>query len=237
MPYLQDIEGSESMTPKRIVDRRTEKTLPSAAEIAALENERTIKRTEIKRRIAAAQLAESRRIEIVEAIDVVNATKEQLAAEHIGHCSPIQSELSTIEKQQIASIVARETTDEALESRRKELLTKLREANADLEEKIGHRDRLLSALEIDRIAAAKMCNVSLLENELVHSARPETLARMIAMGNVRDRLERTRDALRSDVLNHPREAARLEAELQIIEMMLAKAVVDANPAYRNCINE
>jgi hypothetical protein len=209
----------------------------TAAEIAARDDERQTKRVEARTKIAAAQLAERRLNEINDAIAMTNEKKEAMASAHIDRCTPIQTQLVEIERAQIASITSRESSDESLEDRRRKLLIRLRELNTDLEEKIGREDRLLSALEADRVSAARACGNSVLMNQLAELASPESRIKMRSTATVHQKLEHWRDALRKDLTNYPREAARLGAELSLVESMVEKAAADANEAYRVCVEE
>jgi len=154
-----------------VSEREPSATTPE--QLAAAENTRMIKRREVRSRIAAADLAEQRRSEIVGTMATIDERKESLAAEHVETCAPLQAELAEIEKQQIAAITNRAPTDTAIEGRRKELLDRLRGLNASLEESIEREDRLLTALEADRLAAAKQCGTSILQHELFQLASPD----------------------------------------------------------------
>jgi len=170
VPFVRDIDVN--WRNQREVQRAPH--VPSTGELAAREERRLARRAEIKLEIAKAQLADRRRVELKEAIEVINRKKETLANEHMLATAPIQHELSTIEAQQIAAITSRQSpVDRSLDERRKTLLKDVEGLNRDLEVAIEVEDRLLAKLWQDHYEAAKLCGTSGFQIELVHLARPD----------------------------------------------------------------
>lgn len=208
--------------------------LRTAEEIAANEDDRVIKRAEIRRKIAKAQVALLRHAELGEAIERVNQEKERLAAEHAQAAAQIQASLAAIETAQIAALQNRLPLPD--DGDRRDLLNALHELNANLETAILAQDRLLSKLEQDRTATARQCNIQTLETDLLQCGRPDLVVRM----KVCQSAERWAVARQESGVKQIKDfghTAYLDAELEAADIALEAARAATAEAYRVVIEE
>ena len=151
--------------------------------IAAAKELTDAKRIEVREIVRAivvrSRLANERRLAIIEAMCDCNDRKEQLAADHVAHCAPIQAALAQIEQQQMDSILSRQPQDAALEEDRKRKLIELRGLNLRLEAAIAEQDQMLEQLETERVEAALKCSTGIepTESDLIKLGNPKLLAK------------------------------------------------------------
>jgi hypothetical protein len=235
MTMLRNIPGTLSLTEEFEYTRPLPREA-DPAERAAIENERKIKRAELRTKIAEHKLLDSEYARLTDTIDEVNQQKESLAAEHVAACAPLQAELAKIEKKLVTALANKETTDAKAEARRWELLADIQKLNGVLAGKIAAEDRLLAETENQRreigMKAAKLA----VESDLIDYARPDLLVAIkVAQHTVEWAERRLRSA--QEKIGYIGRTELLTAELKAAEAALEAARQEQHRAYEAVINE
>jgi hypothetical protein len=131
------------------------------------EQERLRHRHVVRERIARAQLAAMRSNELRAELRKIDVKLDSLASDHEANAQEIQSELRAVEERLIAALAERKPTPEADETRRKELLRQLSEANAKLQSDLEGVQKLRPALEAE-IRKLSRDSVAATENDLAN---------------------------------------------------------------------
>jgi hypothetical protein len=201
---------------------------------AAIESENSIRRDEVRRKIAATKFADAKCERIREAQAAAEQRKEELAAEHVTKCAPWQAELATIDKQSIDKILNKKPHDDALDERRSELLEMIRQANADLQAAIENQDRLLGEMWREFREAAPAVTVSTLEAELLRLAPPDLRNQVRVLTWAAERAHRWADHCRAN--SDQWRGGLAAAALEHAETELARAEELRQQAYRAAVD-
>ncbi len=177
MSYTEVIRDDFVTTPLKSAREKAIEKLESKS-LAQPQGGDQAQRETLKRWIAQGELAEQQLNGIRMACSEIEAKKDELACQHTEACRPLQVELDSIEKKQMAAILAREPHDEALENRRSQLLDELHRLNIELERAIAYQDAKREQLEPARIEAALRVptNGGLRKRQLFALGHPRLLA-------------------------------------------------------------
>jgi chromosome segregation ATPase len=215
--------------------QRTPATTPTALEVAERADELTIRRNEMRTKIAKRQLLERRCLELGQAIDEAERRKDALAEEHVLAASIPQAELKTIEDRLVACLAKREPTLSEDENRRKKLLVELADLNKSLEKNIAAEERLRGQAWNERRQIGMEVAQLPQESALIDLAPVHLRNRIQATGAIVRRLGTWRDSLRLDVERHPVERGRLQVELVEIEQIISKLEEQARALCKEAV--
>lgn len=126
-------------------DKRTEE--PTSEELRDAEDERQRKRQALRLQIAAMQLKLDRAALLQAEIRTIDDRLDAAADLHTSTTAPLQAELEELEKRAIQRIAARVPANPTEDSRRREIIGEIGEANRQLEEVTQREQALRRPLE------------------------------------------------------------------------------------------
>ena len=140
-----------------------------------IDEERSAKRAELKRRIAERAVQKRQLASLRKLVAEINARSDAASDIHRDECRPLQEELETLSANQIEAVLANEPSDPEDDARRLEILTQIESANMTLEATTKLNGNLVDSIEkASAELGSKVSKTVALENELVRMANSQS---------------------------------------------------------------
>jgi len=180
MPIVTDIRDKAMHTDpiEQIARRereRREKAKHDPTEAAAMESERLAKRAEIKRKIAAAKVAEKRHQELTSAISKIEMACDDLARTHEQKVHPWKQSIAAIDAEEVEATILGDDLDTGLRQERESLRSQVQSATTELEKQVEEKHKLLRTLHVERNGLAAAISDSSLQGKLLELGRADWL--------------------------------------------------------------